>query len=146
MLVKARLSRCAVTLVGALRRIWAWLTSMILINGPRGSNTLGTPEMQPGSACSLPPVVDPARLEEFTPAALTDDQRVEMTTRCRDMDGVPRVPGAGHVQILPDQTCVQIMHNGIRVLADGYYGRWMTRLIELCHGCHDRRKSECSTR
>jgi FkbM family methyltransferase len=93
--------------------------------------------MQPGSACSLPPVVDPARLEEFTPAALTDDQRVEMTTRCRDMDGVPRVPGAGHVQILPDQTCVQIMHNGIRVLADGYYGRWMTRLIELCHGCHE---------
>ena len=28
-----------------------------------------------------------------------------------------------------DQTRVQIMHNGIRVLADGYCGEWMTQLI-----------------
>src|SRR5262249_374651 len=24
-----------------------------------------------------------------------------------------------------------------RVLAHGYYGEWMTRLIELCQGCHE---------
>jgi hypothetical protein len=41
------------------------------------------------------------------------------------------------VQTLPDETRVQVMHNGIRVLADGYYGEWMTRLIELCSGCHE---------
>lgn len=32
---------------------------------------------------------------------------------------------------------VQMMHNGIKVLADGYYGGWMTRLIELCRGHHE---------
>jgi FkbM family methyltransferase len=29
------------------------------------------------------------------------------------------------------------MHNGVRVLADGYCGAWMTRLIELCRGHHE---------
>jgi FkbM family methyltransferase len=93
--------------------------------------------MQHELARLLPPVIDPLKLEELTPEMMTVDQRVEMTTKCRDMDGVPRVPRAGQVQVLSDQTRVQIMHNGIRVLADGYYGEWMTRLIELCQGCHE---------
>ncbi len=83
------------------------------------------------------PVTDPAKLQELTPDVLTADQRIEMTTKCRDMDCVPRAPRAGQVQILLDQTRVQIMHNGTRVLADGYCGEWMTRLIERCHGCHE---------
>jgi hypothetical protein len=29
------------------------------------------------------------------------------------------------------------MHNGVRVVVDGYYGAWMTRLIELCSGHHE---------
>jgi hypothetical protein len=29
------------------------------------------------------------------------------------------------------------MHNGLRVLANGYYGDWMARLIELCKGYHE---------
>ena len=29
------------------------------------------------------------------------------------------------------------MHNGLRVVADGYCGSWMTELIERCHGHHE---------
>jgi FkbM family methyltransferase len=38
---------------------------------------------------------------------------------------------------LPDGRQVQIMHNGVRVVVDGYYGAWMTRLIERCSGHHE---------
>jgi FkbM family methyltransferase len=34
-------------------------------------------------------------------------------------------------------TRIQIMHNGLKVLADGYYGDWMTNLIRLCRGHHE---------
>jgi FkbM family methyltransferase len=81
--------------------------------------------------------IDPLKLEELTPVAWTIERRIEIATACRDMDAVPRVSGAGQVQALEDGTRVQIMHNGLRVLADGYYGDWVTRLIELCHGCHE---------
>ncbi len=53
------------------------------------------------------------------------------------MDSVPRVPRAGQVETLEDGTRIQLMHNGLRVLTDGYLGTWTTRLIELCHGCHE---------
>ena len=80
---------------------------------------------------------DPGKLEELVPDTLTADQRIELATRCRDMDHVPRRPRAGQVQVLSDQTRVQIMHNGIRVLADGYCGEWMTQLIAHSRGCHE---------
>jgi FkbM family methyltransferase len=32
---------------------------------------------------------------------------------------------------------VQIMHNGIKVLAGGYYGDWMRELITCCRGHHE---------
>ena len=32
---------------------------------------------------------------------------------------------------------MQIMHNGIRVLAGGYYGAWMQDLITRCKGVHE---------
>jgi FkbM family methyltransferase len=81
--------------------------------------------------------MDPNQLEKLIPHMLSEEERVQMGTRCRDMDGIPRVSEAGKVQTMPDQTRVQVMHNGIRVLADGYYGQWMTRLIELCGGVHE---------
>ena len=37
----------------------------------------------------------------------------------------------------PDGTDVQIMHNGIRVIAGGYYGAWMQDLITRCLGHHE---------
>jgi hypothetical protein len=47
------------------------------------------------------------------------------------MDDVPRVAEAGSVHHLEDGTRIQIMHNGLRVLADGYYGDWNIRRIEF---------------
>ncbi len=83
------------------------------------------------------PPLDPRALEQVMPGQLSLEQRIAMATRCRDADVVPKVPGAGTVSVDPDGRRVQLMHNGIRVVADGYYGDWMTRLIELCHGHHE---------
>jgi FkbM family methyltransferase len=94
-------------------------------------------KMDPTQAEARNPYIDPFKLEDMTPDTATAEQRIEMTTKCRDMDTVRRVSRAGQVQTLPDKTRVQIMHNGLRVLADGYYGEWMTRLIESCRGCHE---------
>jgi hypothetical protein len=81
--------------------------------------------------------IDPFHLEEMIPVVVDKDRRVEIAARCRDMDDVARVAEAGAVRSLENGTRVQIMHNGLRVLADGYYGEWNTRLIELCKGCHE---------
>ncbi len=71
------------------------------------------------------------------PVITTAQDRIAMATRCRDADPVPKVPGAGSVITDRDGRRVQLMHNGVRVLADGYCGPWMTRLIELCRGHHE---------
>ena len=81
-------------------------------------------------------MVDPRRLEEAVPPYMSDDDRVAMATRPRDCDPVPKVAGAGEVR-MENGRRVQLMHNGLRVVADGYCGAWMTRLIELCHGHHE---------
>ena len=76
-------------------------------------------------------------LAETVPQALTEQQRVELTVGCRDADVIPKVEGAGQVTVQPDGTRVQMMHNGVKVIADGYYGSWMTDLITRCHGHHE---------
>lgn len=60
-----------------------------------------------------------------------------MATRCRDCDTVPKVADAGMLFETNDGQQVQIMHNGLRVLAGGYYGQWVTDLIRLCQGHHE---------
>lgn len=65
------------------------------------------------------------------------EERVAIATRCRDCDVVPKVVEAGAVFDMPEGGRVQIMHNGLRVVADGYYGQWMTDLIRLCRGHHE---------
>jgi len=67
----------------------------------------------------------------------TNQARIEMTMRCRDADCVPKAHNAGAVITEPDGTRVQIMHNGIKVLAGGYYGDWMQDLITRCKGHHE---------
>lgn len=68
---------------------------------------------------------------------LSDEDRIAIAARCRDCAPVPKVPDAGKVLTEADGTRVQIMHNGLKVVADGYYGGWMTRLISLCRGHHE---------
>lgn len=60
-----------------------------------------------------------------------------MGVRCRDTDTIPKVDDAGKVFSQPDGRRVQLMHNGVRVVADGYYGAWMTQLIEQTKGHHE---------
>lgn len=58
--------------------------------------------------------------------------RAEIVQGCPDNDRLSRVPGAGHVI-----DGLQTMHNGIRVLADGFYGKDGTCLIAANKGCHE---------
>src|SRR5258708_31467761 len=70
------------------------------------------------------------------PVLLDNAVRADMTVSCRDCDLIPKVPDAGKVISL-DGRPVQIMHNGVRVVAGGYYGYWMTGIIEGLHGHHE---------
>jgi hypothetical protein len=76
------------------------------------------------SASSLPPI------------SLDNAARAEMTVSCRDCELIPKVRDAGKVVSLEGKP-VQIMHNGVRVVAGGYYGDWMTGIIERLQGHHE---------
>src|SRR5438132_1030898 len=62
--------------------------------------------------------------------------RVAMTVGCRDADPIPKVIDAG--RIVDDAIApIQIMHNGMRVLAGAYHGEWMARVIDGLRGHHE---------
>ncbi len=63
-------------------------------------------------------------------------KRVLTTVCCEDCDNLAKVENAGHI-VHSKNISRQRMHNGIEVLADCYYGRWMTTLIELLKGHHE---------
>ena len=65
------------------------------------------------------------------------EDRISMATRCKDSDGIPKVQGAGEVYVEKHGRRIQTMHNGLKVLADGYCGPWMTELIRRCRGHHE---------
>lgn len=68
---------------------------------------------------------------------MRDDRfRVEMTSACRDTDVLEKVPDAGRV-LEADGRRVQVMFNGIRVPAGGYFGDWMSEIIERLDGHHE---------
>ena len=71
-------------------------------------------------------------------ATFSDEEwrRIELTVSCRDADPLPKVPDAGVVSVDGDVR-VQVMHDGTRVLADGYYGAWMTEIIRRLRGHHE---------
>jgi FkbM family methyltransferase len=71
-----------------------------------------------------------------TPLTLDTQARVEMTVSCKDSDLIPKVEKAGEV-FQVDGESIQIMHNGLRVLAGGYYGDWMTDVIRRLRGHHE---------
>ncbi|WPO44312.1 FkbM family methyltransferase [Tardiphaga sp. 42S5] len=73
---------------------------------------------------------------KLPPVLLDNATRADMTVSCRDCDVIPKVPDAGKVVSL-DGNQVQIMHNGVRVVAGGYYGDWMTGIIERLQGHHE---------
>jgi FkbM family methyltransferase len=80
---------------------------------------------------------DVQRLEEAVPLMRSPEERIEITTLCRDADVLPRVENAGAVVRQENGTLAQIMHNGVKVLAGGYCGSWMQNLITRCRGVHE---------
>lgn len=71
------------------------------------------------------------------PGVLSEEARRIMTASCRDADHLPRVEGAGEVFETADGERIQVMHNGIKVIADAYCGPWTTRLISDLRGVHE---------
>ncbi len=59
-----------------------------------------------------------------------------MTVSCRDSDPIPKVANAGSV-VDENGRSVQIMHNGVRVKAGGYYGDWQAEIIQRLKGHHE---------
>lgn len=62
--------------------------------------------------------------------------RVSMTVSCRDADAIPKVAAAGAVLCEGDQR-VQVMHNGVKVVAGAYHGEWMAEIICRLRGHHE---------
>jgi hypothetical protein len=59
-----------------------------------------------------------------------------MTLSCRDADALPKVANAGKI-VEQDGQLVQVMHNGVKVVAGGYYGDWMADIIRGLRGHHE---------
>ena len=71
------------------------------------------------------------------PILASFEERISLAARCTDSDGIPKVLGAGLVSQDEHGRRIQTMHNGLKVLADGYHGSWMTELIRRCRGHHE---------
>ena len=70
------------------------------------------------------------------PVSQSESFRVDLTSGCRDCDGLPKVANAGEICI-ENGVSVQIMHNGLRVVEGGYYGAWMSEIIKNLYGHHE---------
>ena len=66
------------------------------------------------------------------PITAEDRARIELTLSSRDTDAIAKVPDAGRIV-----DGAQIMHNGVRVVAGGYYGEWMSEIISRLRGHHE---------
>lgn len=62
--------------------------------------------------------------------------RVQMTVSCNDCGPLPKVVNAGMIEDYRGSR-VQIMHNGIKVIAGGYHGDWMQQIIRDLRGHHE---------
>lgn len=63
-------------------------------------------------------------------------ERILTTAYCMDAEAIPKKEGAGQIVSI-DGSRYQLMHNGIKVIPDSYYGDWMTVLIQLLQGHHE---------
>ena len=75
----------------------------------------------------------PVELTSKTPDAKS---RISMTTSCIDTEEIPKVHGAGTIMSIRGQD-FQVMHNGVKIVKDCYYGEWMTEVISRLKGHHE---------
>lgn len=64
-------------------------------------------------------------------------KRVLTTVCCDDCTNLPKVENAGKIFQAHDKEQYQLMHNGLKILKDCYYGSWMTTLIQILQGHHE---------
>lgn len=74
--------------------------------------------------------VNPAKLSRL-------EERIRITSACRDCDDLPRHPEAGNCLVDESGHAVQVMHNGLKVLYGRYYGSWMNEIITRLDGVHE---------
>lgn len=65
------------------------------------------------------------------------NRRIQITQSCHDADYIPKVKNAGKVFNEGSDKAYQLMHNGLKVQIDGYYGSWVTDLITSLKGHHE---------
>lgn len=63
-------------------------------------------------------------------------ERSLMTISCQDANSIPKNIHAGRI-ILENELSIQIMHNGLKVIAGGYHGDWMAHIIRSLKGHHE---------
>jgi len=56
---------------------------------------------------------------------------------CKDSDAIPKVNDAGSIRLDSEGRRIQIMHNGLKVVADGYYGSLYADIITGLRGHHE---------
>ena len=66
-----------------------------------------------------------------------EQRRVNEALLCADAEYISKVPDAGKVRVDEKGNRVQVMHNGLLVAADGYYGDFVTQIIERMKGHHE---------
>lgn len=71
-----------------------------------------------------------------SPWKKTAQERAAMTIACKDADHIPRVANAGKSEQVNGKK-VQIMHNGLKVLQNGYQGEWEADVISKLKGIHE---------
>ncbi len=63
-------------------------------------------------------------------------RRIAITVGCKDCETIPKIPQAGEI-FEQENEQYQLMHNGVKIIKDCYYGRWMTEIIRLLKGHHE---------
>jgi Methyltransferase FkbM domain len=67
----------------------------------------------------------------------SESDRVRIAATCRDADYIPKVTNAGSVFRDSNGDAIQLMHNGVRVLAEGYYGHFNSEIVKELKGHHE---------
>ncbi len=124
-----------------------WIHDALLLHTRHSSTGMGLSGVpmrsieviDPQAAAPGSPPLGPPELSAHEELSRRDTAfRIAMTTSCRDSDPIAKVERAGQRCTDPDSgDALQVMHNGLKVVAGGYYGDWMARIIEDLRGHHE---------
>lgn len=75
-------------------------------------------------------------LNSLIPKDIELRERILTGVYCNDSDFIPKCQDAGQIVFIEGKY-YQLMHNGIKIIPNSYYGKWMTLLIQLLKGHHE---------